>query len=643
MVQGINVGKSYGAVDVFRGLSFSIARADKIALVGPNGCGKTTLLRLLAGLDASDAGGTIHVAQGITRGYLPQTAGAAEDSTLWQHAQTGLEALQAIQAQLVALEQAMQSTPRSDQLEAILRRYGELQHQFELRGGYTMDATIQRVLDGLGFTPQDWHKPLRALSGGQRVRARLAQLLLRSPDLLLLDEPTNHLDREGIEWLEAYLRTWDGTLVVVSHDRYFIDAVCDHVWELRPTATGAQLHTYRGNYTAFLAQRAARDAQATQHFKAQQAFIQKELDYIRRNIAGQHAAQAKGRLRRLERLEQLEQPTQQRTLHVHMRSAAPSSTIVLQTHGLVVGYTKPLFRVPDLVLRHGERIAVIGPNGSGKTTLLKTLLGEVPALGGELRFGSSIRLGYFAQAHETLQPGRTLIDELLVANPQLSISEARHWLGHFLFSGDDHFKRVGDLSGGERGRLALAKLALQGANMLLLDEPTNHLDIPSQEALTQALRRYDGTIILVSHDRYLIAALASQLWVLSRTADGKPLFTLFKGSYDEWRAQQSQRSAAPSEPVERLAASRAPAPPTPTLSPRRPPSKNAQRRREAQIAALEARIETLEQEMASLAERMSQAGNNFSQLQELGEAYRQAECDLAEAWAALEAMLNDSQ
>ncbi len=640
LVRGVNVSKSYGAADVLNNLNFSIARGDKIALVGPNGCGKTTLLRLLAGVESPNPGSAIHVARGLTRGYLPQNAEDAEDRTLWEEARLSLRALQEIQAQLDALEQQMQLAHNTAQLDALLRRYGNLQHQFELRGGYEMDACIRRVLSGLGFAAEDWHKPLCALSGGQRIRARLARLLLLSPDLLLLDEPTNHLDREGIEWLEAYLQDWQGTLVVVSHDRYFLDEVCDQVWELRRTGDGTRLDSYRGGYTEFVAQREARDAHDLERFEAQQALLQKEMEFIRRNIAGQNTAQAKGRLRRLARMERLEKPAQQRALTLQLRSAERGGNLVLQTRNLIVGYTKPLFHVPDLTLQRGERVALIGQNGSGKTTFLKTLIGEVPALSGKVQFGSGVRLGYFAQAHETLDPSRTLLDELLTAKPELALSEARHWLGHFLFSGDDHFKRVSDLSGGERGRLALAKLALQGANVLLLDEPTNHLDIPSQEALTRALQDFDGTLILVSHDRYLIAALATQLWVLSSSKAGEARFDIFQGSYDEWREQQDAR-AAPTDNAGRSAN----AIPSPTAAtsqtPTRPLSKNAQRRREARIAEIEAHIESLEQEMATLAERMSQAGNDFAQLQQLGEAYRRAESALAEAWAALEAALSE--
>ena len=634
IVSGSNVGKSFGAFDVFAALSFSVARGDKVALVGPNGCGKTTLLRLIAGVEAPTEG-AIHVARGVTRGYLAQDAEQADERTVWQLAQSAFADLSALQQRMAQLEATLAGLDqRHPDAVRALENYGELQQAFELKGGYTIEARVKHILGGLGLAEPTWHQPMRALSGGQRVRANLARLLLQSPDLLLLDEPTNHLDQAGVEWLEGYLQAWAGALIVVSHDRYFLDEVCDRVWEMNRQADGrARLSFYRGGYTEYVQQRAVRQAQALADYEAQQAFIAKQAEYIRRNLAGQNAAQAKGRLRRLNRLERLEKPAQQRALTLRLRSGDRSGDRVLVARDLAVGYRengtpRVLFRAPELLLLRGERVALIGPNGSGKTTFLKTIIGALPPLSGELILGASVRLGYFAQAGEGLNPEQTLLEALLSARQDLTLSEARCVLGQFLFSGDDHFKQVKMLSGGERGRLALARLALQGANLLLLDEPTNHLDIPAQEALTEALQHFDGTLLFVSHDRYLIAALATQLWVIEQAGGGEGQLVVFKGSYDEWREARAPASTAvPATEPNKASARPMPAPVL---------SKNAQQRRQAALAAVEQRIQALEAQLAALSQQMAQAGSDYARLRALGLAYQEAERALAAAWAEFE-------
>ncbi|MFC1466989.1 MAG: ABC-F family ATP-binding cassette domain-containing protein [Candidatus Brachytrichaceae bacterium NZ_4S206] len=642
ILSGVNVSKSFGAFDVFTGLSFSVARGDKIALVGPNGCGKTTLLRIIAGEDESDAGGQVHVARGVTRGYLAQSAEEADERTVWQLAQSAFVELNELHARLLQIEHALAQASGSDERSSrLLETYGALQHEFELKGGYEIEPKIERVLTGLGFAKTDWHRPIAALSGGQRVRANLACLLLQSPDVLLLDEPTNHLDQQGVEWLESYLQEWDGALIVVSHDRYFLDEVCDRVWEMGKRADGlAYLEGYRGGYTEYVQQRAERRERAFAEYEAQREFIKKQEEYIRRNIAGQNTAQAKGRLRRLNRLERLEKPVQQRVLSLRLHSGDRSGDRVLETRALTVGYpiadgrspSRALFTAPDVLLMRGERAALIGPNGAGKTTFLKTIIGALPPLAGEVKIGAGVRIGYFAQASEGLNPDHTVLEELMSVRADLKLSEARDILGRFLFSGDDHFKPIAALSGGERGRLALAKLALLGANFLLLDEPTNHLDIPSQEALTEALQNFDGTLLFVSHDRYLIAALATQLWILEQGAEGSVRMSVFKGPYDEWReSRDAQPPPLPSGEKDNGA----------QHTPRTAPvamSKNAQQQRQAKLAAIEQRIQTLEARLEALTGEMQQAGSDFARIQALGEAYRQAERELAEAWAEFEAL-----
>lgn len=641
IITGAGVGKSFGPFDVFTDFNFTIARGDKIALVGPNGSGKTTLLRIIAGVDEATTG-SIHRARGTSAGYLAQTAEESSDRTLWEEMVTAFSAINAMAERMRQLEERIAGGDT-----AALEAYGRLQHDFELAGGYEVDARIRRVLSGLGFRPDDAQQSMSHLSGGQRVRAALARLLLLSPDVLLLDEPTNHLDAQGVEWLESYLQDWEGTLIVVSHDRYFLDEVSDYVWEMnvRRAPDGSlsvsQLERYRGGYTDYVAQRAERRERQLAEYKAQQHFIAKQTDYIRRNIAGQNVSQAKGRLKRLNRLERLEKPLETRAMSIRLNSGPRSGNIVLQTHGLVVGYGdqatgRPLFRAPDLQLLRLERAALIGPNGAGKTTFLKTICGDLAPLAGAVQLGSNVRIGYFAQAHEGLDLNQTVLGELMRAREDLTVSQARGLLGRFLFSGDDAFKKIEVLSGGERGRVALAKLALQGANLLLLDEPTNHLDIPSQEILTEALDQFDGTLLLVSHDRYLVAALATQIWSLERGEDGETRLTVFKGTYDAW-LNERERLAEIAEQTRRQDA-RTQQSEVRNQRAQETRSKNAEKTRQMKIEQTEQRIEALEQQLAELTERIQEAGGDFGKIQVLSAAYQQAQDDLARAWDELAAL-----
>ncbi len=642
-----NLSKSYGPRDIFTGIDLSLPHGARIALVGPNGIGKTTLLRILIGLEEASSG-TLSRARNLQVGYLPQEAILHGTHTLWEECLRAFEELRSLENELTRLEGLMSD---QEQAEAALERYGPLQVEFELRGGYIYETRIRQTLSGLGFLPADFHRPIPQLSGGQRTRAVLARLLLSDPDLLILDEPTNHLDISAVEWLEGYLRQWSGAALIVSHDRYFLDQVVDHIWEMSTTG----LETYRGNYTAYVNVRHERWELRQQLFRDEKERLLKELDYVKRNISGQRTLQAKGKLRRLSRqVEAIEslgveavlnkswgevsekadisshpmnvdeverhiralRPPSHRPprLHLNLRSGQRSGDLVVRTYEVDIGYAdegRPLFHVPDLVFKRGECAALIGPNGAGKTTFLKTLLGMLAPLAGEVVMGASLNVAYFAQAHEDLKPERTLVEEIEADAPGMLLAGIRDFLARFLFSGEEVFKKVSTLSGGERGRLALAKLALSDANLLLLDEPTNHLDIPSQEILQEVLSEYQGTILLVSHDRYLIDALATQIWEI---LPDEASMQIFQGTYSQYRAYLEAEKATAEKAATEVKARHA------GLAEKSRPSPE-ERQRRAKLKELEDRIALLEGHLAALSSQLENPPTDPAKVQRLGGEY----------------------
>ncbi len=610
------LAKSYGAQDVFWDVSLQIARGDKIALVGPNGTGKTTLLRIMAGLDTPTAG-RVYRARNLRIGYLPQGAELSSQRTLYEEMLTVFTNLQAQQAELRRLEQQMADPT---QREGAMKRYGEALQAFELAGGYRYESEIKMVLAGLGFPEEEQHQPLSILSGGQKTRALLAKLLLSEPDLLLLDEPTNHLDLAATQWLEEHLANWKGSLVVVAHDRYFLDKVAGRVWEL---AFG-RLEDYPGNYSHYSTLRAERMERRLAEYEAQQKHIEKTEDFIRRYKAGQRTKEAQGRQKRLDRLPRLERPREAKKISLSIKTDLRGGDLVLVTEHLAIGYQPgaSLFTCPDLCLRRGERAALLGPNGSGKTTFLKTVIGQVSPLAGLVQIGQNVKFGYLAQAHEGLDKEKTILDEILEVR-YLPLEKARGFLGRFLFSGDDVFKLIGDLSGGERSRVALAKLTLEGANFLLLDEPTNHLDIASQEILEEVLADFNGTILLVSHDRYLINALATQVWAIE---DGE--LRVYDGNFSDYEEQRGRKQEARGKEQEaRGRKQEARGKKQEAGSRRQGARKKGQRARaedlEEDIATLEARLAALGEELVA-----ASAAQDVESLRELGLEYQRVDEEL---------------
>lgn len=501
--------------------------------------------------------------------------------------------------------------------EEALQRYALSMEAFELAGGYTYEQRIAQVLSGLGFDEDDFRRPVAQLSGGQKTRALLARLLLEEPDLLLLDEPTNHLDLAGIEWLENYLQVWKGAMVVVAHDRAFLDAVVERVWELE----WGRLERYRGNYSAYVAQKAERLALQKADYDRQRQFVVRTEEFIRRNIAGQRSREAKGRRKRLARMARNERPRVYRPMSLDLGDVSRSGDLVLGLYGLTVGYDQavPLFTAQEFELRRGQRVALLGPNGSGKTTLVRTILGEVPPLAGRVRVGASVHLSYFVQGHVGLDPEKTVLETILDAG-ELMISQARNLLARYRFSGDDVTKRVGELSGGEQARVSLAVLALQGANVLLLDEPTNHLDIPSQEVLQEVLSSFGGTLLIVTHDRYLIRRLATCVWVI----EDEQLWE-FKEGYEEyhgWEVQRRQRGQSPQETRVKTERERA-------REARKAAEREAARQTRRQ-AELEQTIHQLEVRLAQLEHQLTLASEQkaVERVRRLGAEYSQVEADL---------------
>jgi ATP-binding cassette subfamily F protein 3 len=657
------LGKSFGGLDVFAGLDLTVGESSRVAIVGPNGIGKTTLLRVLAGAEEPSAG-TIHRARGLTIGYLPQESIVPSGSTLWDQCLLPFADILEQRGTLARMEAEM-ARAGGEALEA----YGALQARFEHAGGYTYEIRIRQVLAGLGFSPEDHALRLDCLSGGQRTRALLARLLLDTPDLLILDEPTNHLDTEAVEWLESYIKDWPGAVLVVSHDRYLLDKVCNNVWEM----SGAGFETYRGNYTHYLKQREERWELRSKEFQAEKLRLAREMDYIKRNISAQNVTQARGRLRRLgrqiqameqigldamrgkswleisgdaqisgslmsveeaeRRLKGLESPLKRpRHLKFKLRAGQRSGNVVLRTGGISVGYPdRHLFDAPPFDLTRSACAALIGPNGSGKTTFLKTILGLIPPLAGRVTLGASLDIGYFAQAREDLDPRKTLVDEIQSAAPHMLLPDVRNYLARYLFSGDDVFKKVEVLSGGERGRLALAKLALGDANVLLLDEPTNHLDIPSQEMLQNILAEFDGTIILVSHDRYLIDALATQVWEIDKR---QKVLRVFDGTYSEYHAS---RAASPG-PAGGAAPSGAETETGEARGQKREAFRKArqaknreiadERRRQARLAEVTGRIRVLEEDLTRLGRTLANPPSDRGEIERAGADYLKAEAEL---------------
>ncbi|MEW5784931.1 MAG: ABC-F family ATP-binding cassette domain-containing protein [Bacillota bacterium] len=535
--------KSFGAQPVLEGAALQLQPGEKAGLIGPNGSGKTTLLKIIAGQVEADAG-EVHLARGTALGYLAQEQPPEAAGSLRRRLEEPLRPLLEMKRELSALEQQIASLSRemkeSVRLHQLLERYGMLSTRFEEQSGYQVESRILAVAQGLGFDPSELDRDLSCFSGGEKTRARLAFLLLQEPDLLLLDEPTNFLDMEALYWLEKFLRDWPRALLVVSHDRYFLDRVAGRIFALERS----KVKSYTGNYTAYLAQFQQEQADRERVYRRQQELLDRENKLIRESKADERSKrQARSRQKRLEKVEQVERPVEERSFNLGFDYAGRGSRVMISFEDIAKSFGEAaLFQAINFEIRWGERVALVGPNGAGKTTLLKMIAGEVEPSAGKIRLGPAVRIVYFAQEQEQLDPGRTLIEEITAAT-DLDVKQARNHLGRYLFQGDDVFKKVRDLSGGEKSRLALARLALTSGNCLLMDEPTSHLDLPAVEQLEKALQGYPGTIIVVSHDRYFLTNLANRVFELE--SDG---LRLFESGFTEYLLARDERPRAREKP-----------------------------------------------------------------------------------------------
>ena len=563
MIQLSGAGKRFGHKLLFENVDWLITNRDHIGLVGGNGTGKSTLMKILAGLDTFDYG-SLSIAKGVSAGYLPQDGLTLSGRTVFAECMSVFDDLRAMEQELESLMHSMAELDHtSPEYAAVADRYSAVEHEFRTRDGYSIEAEVGRVLMGLGFGKEDWHRPTDEFSGGWQMRLALAKLLLEQPNLLLLDEPTNHLDLEARNWLEGYLENYPYAFLLISHDRYFLDVTVDKIAEI----WNKRFWFYTGNYDKFLAQKTQRNEQLQAAYKNQRERIEQLEVFINRfRYQATKAKQVQSRIKELERMERIEVPPEEKTIHFTFPQPRASGRIVAEFEGVAKRYLarprasdgqasrdrgnpperfsgqdKEVFRDLSFLIERGDRIALVGVNGAGKSTLIKLLAGTEPLTAGQFRLGHNVVADYFAQdQYKELDSGARILDDLGALSPRSTETELRSLLGCFLFSEDDVFKKIGVLSGGERGRYALLRLLLHPANFLLLDEPTNHLDMRAKDVLLDALLKYTGTVVFVSHDRYFIDKLATRVFEV-----GGGTVEIFPGNYEDylWRKQGGEQVA----------------------------------------------------------------------------------------------------
>ena len=587
------VSKGYGGQTLLRDVSWRIGRGERIGLCGPNGTGKTTLCRILAGVEDPDAG-YVHRDTGVSVGYLPQEVGSSEAGTVLAEALSGFDEVWRLEAELERLATLMADPAAGGD---ITERYGDVQHRFEARGGYRLEAEAKIILGGLGFLPGDVHRPLGEFSGGWRMRAALARLLLLRPDLLLLDEPTNHLDLESLAWLEGFLSSYAGSVVVVSHDRYFLNRMVTSIAEMSDGA----VTLYIGDYDHYLVEREARRAllEARQRNQAKRvAEIERFIDRFRYQAT--KARQVQSRVKMLEKIERIEVVAESRRIHFAFPQPPRTGRMVGRLHAIHKAYgDNVVYAGMEFSVERGQRIALVGVNGAGKSTLLKMLAGVLGFDRGERTLGTHVQVHYYAQHQlDALDLSRTVLEELEEADPTSPLQRLRSILGSFLFSGDHVDKRISVLSGGEKARVALAKMLVRPAALLCMDEPTNHLDLASKEVLEEALAAFTGTIVFISHDRYFINRIATHVVEVDR---GR--LAVHVGNYDDYLERKAGVAAEPERAAPSADEPRAPAPSPPRAAP--PPSRKGLAR---EIKAIKERLQAVEAQIAAIERRLEEIG-----------------------------------
>lgn len=537
LLQTNDVERRFGADVLFHNINLQIQEHGRTALVGRNGAGKTTLLKMIAGITSPDEG-TISKAKDLSIGYLAQDQGLDSQNNIWAELDTVFAGLHREEQTIHDLEKQLATLDATtDQYGRVMEQYDRLQGDFKKRGGFEYESRMRGILTGFGFGEEYYDTPVNALSGGQKTKLALAKILLQAPNLLILDEPTNHLDMNVLAWLEDYLKSYQGALLVVSHDRYFLDHVVKDVYDL----DNRTLRHYTGNYTQFVQHKQEWLKAEWKHYDQQQKKIAKLEDFVNRNIVrASTTKRAQARRKQLEKMERLDRPvTDDQSIHFHFHSEKASGNEVLDVDQLKVGYDDQVLAGPlSFAVRKPHRVGIIGPNGIGKSTLLKTILNKIPAVSGSVKFGANLDVGYYDQEQQQLHADKTVLEEVWDDHPEVPEKDIRSLLGSFLFVGDDVYKVVHELSGGEKARLELTKLSFQPINFLILDEPTNHLDIDSREVLESAINEFPGTVLFVSHDRYFINQVATD--ILDMRKDG---IKHYEGDYDDYLATVAKATA----------------------------------------------------------------------------------------------------
>ncbi|RMC54009.1 ABC-F family ATP-binding cassette domain-containing protein [Lactobacillus sp. ESL0261] len=632
IAQGHDLKKQFGANTLFKNVNFSIDSNARIGLIGPNGVGKTTLLKIMTGEEEATHG-DFTINKNIDVGYIAQENDLNENKTIWDEMLSVFTPLINMGKKIRDLQEEMSANPQKKDL---LKQYDQLQYSFEQQGGYTYQADIKSVLNGFNFPEATWTKKVGSLSGGEKTRLSFVKLLLRKPPLLLLDEPTNYLDLDTLDWLENYLKNYSGAILVVSHDQYFLDNLATQIFELQ----FGKLTVFKGNYSAYVAERQLRDRQQEEAYEKQQEKIKKDEEFIQKNIVrAKTTKRAQSRRKQLEKMERINPPKRKSKVRINFQSERPSGKEVLILRDLTIGYpTKTMVHGISLQVNKGDRVAVIGQNGIGKSTLLKTVMKELKPKKGSIKYGASLDIGYYDQELQGLDPTKTVIDTVWDRHKTMPEKDVRSILASFLFTAKDIDKTVGQLSGGQKARLTLTVLSLEHNNFLLMDEPTNHLDLEAKEVLEQALQNYDGTLLFVSHDRYFINQLANKIVEIKNG-----IAQVYEGDYSYYLDEKNKQDSASKNESSENREIVEPEQNKNKLSYQEQKLRDSQKRKlQREVENTENKIEKLEKEQKDIQSQMADPAiaTNFDKLGPLQEQLNAVQKQLDDANNAWESALN---